>query len=456
MSDDARRIPLYQKREAIHPRAVSGRFQRLRDITVWLTLGAYLLLPWLSWDGRQAILFDLPARQFHVFGITFWPQDFILLSWLLILLAFMLFVATVFAGRVYCGYVCPQTTWTRFFTWIEHLTEGDRNARQRLDKAPWSRNKLLHRGSKHLLWWALASLTGITFVGYFTPIDSLVWRAFVWQLGQWEIIWIAFFTVATYLNAGWLREQVCIYMCPYARFQSAMFDRDTLIVSYDESRGEPRERGKRRRDEQAGDCIDCELCVQVCPTGIDIRDGLQYECITCAACIDACDNVMDQISRPRGLIRYTTENALQGQPSRLLRPRLLGYLVLLGVMTLLLAGSLATRVPLGIDVIRDRGQLYRTASDGFIENSYQLRIMNRSQQTRTLVIGLDAPAGLQWRYGEQHLVLEPGASRILPVTLGYDPYQQHLDSGAIRFTLEDESHARYVRARESRFIAPRD
>lgn len=451
------RIPLYQKREVIHPRAVHGRFQRLRDLTVWLTMGGYLLLPWLRWDGRQALLFDLPSRQFHVFGLTFWPQDFVLLSWLLILLAFALFVATVFAGRVYCGYVCPQTTWTRFFTWIEQHTEGDRQARLKLDRAPWSMEKLARRGSKHALWWVLASLTGITFVGYFTPIQNLVWRAFTWELGQWEVIWIGVFTLATYANAGWLREQVCLYMCPYARFQSAMFDRDTLIVSYDTQRGEPRRRGKHRREDTAGDCIDCSLCVQVCPTGIDIRDGLQYACITCAACIDACDNVMDQIGQPHGLIRYTTENALDGRQTHIWRPRLLGYMALLIAMALLLSWALLTRVPLGLDVIRDRGQLYRTASDGVIENSYQLRVMNRSQQARTVALDVRGQDGLLWRHGEHVIELPPGSTRILPVTLGVDPYAPTpFATSDVWFTLEDSQHARYHLTRESRFIAPRD
>ncbi|MCH8542902.1 MAG: cytochrome c oxidase accessory protein CcoG [Alcanivorax sp.] len=460
MQEDPEWISLYSKRDAIHPRAVHGRFQQLRDVTVWATLGGYLLLPWLQWpdgDGgwRQAVLFDLPGRQFHIFGVTFWPQDFILLSWLLISLAFALFLVTVLAGRVYCGYVCPQTTWTRFFTWIEKITEGDRHARIRLDKSPWHRKKILRRGSKHILWWMLASLTGITFVGYFTPIGDLLLRAFTWELGQWEIIWIAFFTGATYVNAGWLREQVCIYMCPYARFQSVMFDRNTLIVSYDTERGEPRKRGRRKEEESGiGDCIDCELCVQVCPTGIDIREGLQYECIGCAACVDACDAVMKQVDLPVGLIRYTTENALQGRPTDWFRPRLLSYGAMLLIMVSVLGYALATRVPLGIDVMRDRGQLYRTASDGMIENSYQLVVMNRSQQTRDIRLSLQAADGLHWQHGEQQIQLPAGATRTLPITLAYDPYTDQVSTGPVWFILEDQHNVRYRLRRESRFIAP--
>ncbi len=448
-------VSLYEAREHIHPKSIHGRFQRLRDLTVWITMGVYLVGPWLRWEGGQAILFDLPQRQFHIFGFTFMPQDFILLAFALVVAAFALFFVTVFAGRVWCGYVCPQTTWTRFFTWIESKLEGDRNARLKLDKAPWTPRKITRRGGKHGLWLALALLTGLTFVGYFSPMPDLSLRLFQFQLGGWEAFWIGFFTLATYGNAGWMREQVCIYMCPYARFQSVMFDRDTLIVSYDEQRGEPRHRGAKRDRSEAvfGDCIDCGLCVQVCPTGIDIRDGLQYECIHCAACIDACDSVMDQIGKPRGLIRYTTENALEGGKTRLLRPRLVGYGVALVVIMGALGGALWLRVPIELDVMRDRNQLYRTASDGAIENTYTLRVGNKSQDAQVYDLSYRGPEGLNWN-GPKKVAVAPGEQASVAVTLGYDPFYDDLDTGTIWFRARARGNAEVRTEHESRFLTP--
>jgi cytochrome c oxidase accessory protein FixG len=447
-------VSLYAERQRIHPKTIYGRFQRLRDLTVWITMGIYLVGPWLRWDGRQAILFDLPERQFHIFGFTFWPQDFVLLSWALIIAAFALFFFTVLAGRVWCGYVCPQTTWTRFFTWIESKLEGDRNARLKMDQAPWTWHKFSRRGSKHALWLALALLTGVTFVGYFSPIADLIYRGLQFQLGGWETFWIGFFTLATYGNAGWMREQVCIYMCPYARFQSVMFDRDTLIVSYDEGRGEPRRRGAKKRDDNtAGDCIDCGLCVQVCPTGIDIRDGLQYECITCAACIDACDDVMDHVGKPRGLIRYTTENALEGGRAHVLRPRLIGYAIVLAIMGIALLTVLWLRVPLDMDVLRDRNQLYRVAPGGQIENSYRLRIMNKSQEAEVYNLSIVGPEGLEW-LGKQNVAVDAGEQKTVSVTLAFDPFYHDIETTDIRFRAEARDDDSVSTEQESRFITP--
>ena len=317
-------VDLYQKREKIFTRSISGRFQRIRALSGWPFLLGYLLLPWLMWHGRQAVLFDLPARKFYVFGVTFWPQDFMLLTGLLIIAAFALFTLTSVVGRVWCGYTCPQTVWTAIFMWAEQFAEGPRHVRMKLDQAPWSFTKLRKRVLKHGMWIGWALLTGVTFVGYFMPIRELTGAALTLHLSGWALFWTAFFTAATYFNAGWLREQVCIYMCPYARFQSAMFDKDTLMVSYDAARGEPRGSRKRDADPAAlglGDCIDCTLCVQVCPTGIDIRNGLQYQCIGCAHCVDACDEVMTTVGYAPGLIRYTTEHAMGGVRSHILRPR---------------------------------------------------------------------------------------------------------------------------------------
>jgi len=370
---------LYAKTEKIYPREVRGRFARMRTLAVFVLLGIYYLLPWVQWNGHQAVLFDLPARKFHIFALTFWPQDFFYLAMLLIIAALSLFFFTALAGRLWCGYACPQTVWTEVFLWMERLAEGKAAQRAKRDRGPWSREKLLRKVWKQAMWISFAAWTGFTFVGFFTPIRELGLHLVNFNPGPWEGFWIVFYGFATYGNAGYLREQVCKYMCPYARFQSAMFDRNTLIISYDEARGEPR--GARRRGVEPasvglGDCIACTKCVQVCPTGIDIRQGLQYECIACAACIDVCDDVMDKMGYPRGLIRYSTENAMEGKPSRVLRPRTFVY----GALLLGLIGALITavslRVPLRLDVIPDRNALYQVVDATHVENVYTLRILN--------------------------------------------------------------------------------
>jgi len=385
---------LYQKREKIFTRYVGGFFQKLRFYTGWPLLVGYFGLPWLQWGERQAVLFDLPARQFHLLGLTIWPQDLWLLGWLLMIAAFGLFTVTTLVGRLWCGYTCPQTVWTAIFMWVEQLTEGQRHQRIRLDKAAWTWNKIWRRSAKHTMWLGWAFLTGFTFVGYFTPIRELTVDLFTLQLWGWAPLWILFFTCATYINAGWMREQVCTYMCPYARFQSAMFDKDTLIVSYDAARGEPR--GSRKRDTQndgLGDCIDCQLCVQVCPTGIDIRNGLQYECIGCAHCIDACDAVMEKMGYAPGLVRYTTENALAGKPTRILRGRSVGYAFVCAVLIGAFVVTLFARDGFGFDILRERGQLFHQQADGGVRNDYQLKIMNKTQTDGSYRIGVVTP---QW------------------------------------------------------------
>ncbi len=451
-------VSLYSKRERIQVKATKGRFQAIRNATILGTMGLYLFLPWVRWDGQQAVLFDLPGRQFRIFGWTFWPQDFLFLSWTLIIAAFALFFFTVLAGRVYCGYVCPQTTWTRFFQWIEHWCEGDRHSRIKMDHAPWTISKIVRRTSKHILWLILAFLTGLTFVGYFSPITDLSLRILSLGWGGWELFWVAFFTVATYGNAGFMREQVCLYMCPYARFQSVMFDDDTLIVSYDEGRGEPRGRGAKKKQSEnpdaPGDCIDCGMCVQVCPTGIDIRDGLQYECITCAACIDACDDVMDHIDKPRGLIRYTTENDLEGKESRVIRPRLVGYGMVLLAMATLFMVTLYNRVPLQVDVLRDRNQLFRVASSGRVENVYRLEILNKGQDAHRYTLTLEGPEGLRME-NRTEFTIQPGQHLSLPVTVSYDPYEVEMPSSTIWFSVRSLDDPDLEKQHESRFIPPR-
>jgi cytochrome c oxidase accessory protein FixG len=370
---------LYRKEPKIYPRQVTGRFARLRVIAVWVLLGLYYLLPWINIAGKQSVLFDLPARKFYIFGLTFWPQDFIYLALLMIAAGLTLFFFTALAGRLWCGFACPQTVWTEVFIWIEQWVEGDRAKRIKLDKSPWNSNKILRKSAKQLLWVVFAAWTGFTFVGFFSPMRDLGANIASLSLGPWEAFWIIFYSVATYGNAGFLREQVCKYMCPYARFQSAMFDKDTLIISYDTQRGDPRG-GRRKKDDPRekglGDCINCTLCVQVCPTGIDIRDGLQYECIACAACVDVCDQVMDKMDYPRGLIRYTTEHALKHNEGHVIRPRIMVYGLLLLVIISGTLWSMTHRTPLRADMIRDRNALYRELPGDLIENVYTLKITN--------------------------------------------------------------------------------
>jgi cytochrome c oxidase accessory protein FixG len=370
---------LYRKDPKVYPRDVKGRFASLRNIAVFVLLGLYYILPWVNWGGHQSVLFDLPARKFYIFNITFWPQDFIFLTLMLVIAALSLFFFTAVAGRLWCGYACPQTVWTEVFLWMERWVEGDRAKRIKLDDSPWNANKLLRKTAKQALWIGFALWTGFTFVGFFTPIRELGHSLVSFQLGPWETFWFLFYSFATYGNAGILREQVCKYMCPYARFQSAMFDKDTLVIAYDEARGEPRggrRKGEDHKERGLGDCISCTLCVQVCPTGIDIRDGLQIECIACAACIDVCDQVMDTMNYPRGLIRYTTEHRMSGRGGRVLRPRIIVYFCLLLALISGLIWSVNQRVLLRADLLRDRNALYRELPGDMIENVYTLKLIN--------------------------------------------------------------------------------
>jgi cytochrome c oxidase accessory protein FixG len=448
-------LDLYQKRERIYTRKVEGFYQRLRLYSGWPLLILYFGIPWIYVDGRPLVWFDLPGRKFHIATMTFWPQDAPLLAWLLIIAAFSLFTATVFAGRVWCGYTCPQTVWTSIFMWAEQVAEGTRNQRIRLDQAPWSPQKVLRKTAKHGMWLGFAALTGITFIGYFSPIRSLVPSIFTASAGGWEYAWGTFFTLATYINAGWMREQVCMYMCPYARFQSVMFDKDTLVVSYDEARGEKRGSRKRTADPKTlglGDCIDCDLCVQVCPTGIDIRDGLQYQCITCALCIDACDSVMDRMGYPRGLVRYTTEHELAGGTTRLLRPRLIGYCTAVVLMVCLFVTVLLGRITVGIDAIRERGQLYREMPDGAIENVYTLKLRNMGDATATFRLSVRGIEGLRL-VGEDTVTISAGDVLALPVALHAPPDAVH-GGAEIEFTLQSVDDAQLQATADSRFLAP--
>jgi len=448
---------IYAKHKKVYPREVHGIFATWRVTGVLVLLGLYYLLPWFRWNGHQAVLFDLPARKFYVFGLTFWPQDFFFLAALLIVAALSLFFFTALAGRLWCGYACPQTVWTEVFLWMERKVEGDRNKQMKLDRAPWSAHKFAIKASKHVLWLAFAAWTGFTFVGYFTPVTDLGARLAHFSLGPWETFWILFYGFATYGNAGWMREQVCIYMCPYARFQSAMFDKDTLVISYDEQRGEPRGSRKKGVDYQAqglGDCIDCTLCVQVCPTGIDIRDGLQYQCIGCAACIDVCDQVMDRMGYPKGLIRYTTENAMEGQRSHLLRPRVIVYATLLVAIMGAVVYGLTQRVPLRLDVIRDRNTLYRETSQGLVENIYLLKIINMDEKPHTYSLKVSGLSGASLAPGQSKISVPAGEVANVPVRVRIDPALLKHVGNDVEFHLRALDNPKLSTDATGRFIGP--
>jgi cytochrome c oxidase accessory protein FixG len=449
-------IDLYQHREKIYTRKIEGFFQRIRLFTGWPLLLGYLLLPWIDLHGQQSVLFDLPERKFHILGLTFWPQDFPMLAFLLIIAAYSLFAVTTFAGRIWCGYTCPQTVWTSIFMWLEQKTEGSRNQRIRLDKAPWSIGKLGKKLAKHGSWLLVGFVTGLTFVGYFYPIKELVYDLASFQANGWAVFWTFFFTFATYINAGWMREQVCKYMCPYARFQSVMFDHDTLIVSYDSQRGEPRGSRKRSADLsqlELGECIDCELCTQVCPTGIDIREGLQYECIGCALCIDACDSVMDKMEYPRGLIRYTSERELQGGKTHWVRPRIIGYILVLCLMVGLFWYNMFTRIPLELTIIRDRNQLYVTTDAGEIDNIYTLQLVNMDENMHEFEISISGIDGAQV-VGDTVHTLDGGEVRSLTMRVRIEPGKLNKPSTPLTFTAVATDMPSLQAVSESRFMKP--
>ena len=448
-------VDLYANREKIYTRSFTGIFRNLRMLGGAALFLLYFGTVWLTWNGRQAVWWDLPERKFHIFGATYWPQDFVLLSALLIIAAFGLFFITVFAGRVWCGYTCPQSVFTWVFMWAEKVTEGDRNQRMKLDKTPMTSQKFLRKLAKHSIWVGVSLVTAITFVGYFTPIRDLIPDLFTLQAGGWALFWVGFFTLATYGNAGYLREQVCIYMCPYARFQSVMFDQDTLIVSYDPRRGE--QRGPRKRDadykaEGLGDCIDCKMCVHVCPTGIDIRDGLQIECIGCAACIDACDSIMDKMNYPKGLISYTTEHNLSGQKTHLIRPRLIGYAIALLAMFCVFSWAIVDRSLVELDVLKDR-VLYRENEEGRIENVYTLKIMNKAQHEVTYRIEADGLDGLVYE-GKREVKALAGEVLSLPVELSIEPEKLPSSANEISFRLQAVDDPSIKTDAASRFIGP--
>ncbi|MCL1079108.1 cytochrome c oxidase accessory protein CcoG [Parashewanella spongiae] len=454
---DANKADSFSPSNHIYVRAVQGIWTRLRSRMGWVAMLSFMLLPWVQWGDRQAVYFNLAEQKFHIFGLTIWPQDLTVLAALLMIAAFGLFFVTTYLGRVWCGYTCPQTVWTFIFIWFEEKFEGARNKRIKLDKMPWSFNKVWRKAAKHSAWLAFSLLTSMTFMSYFVPTTVIYTEVFTLSASGLIYFWVIFFMFATYGNAGWMREIMCLHMCPYSRFQSAMFDKNTFIVGYDAKRGESRGPRSRKADPKAlglGDCIDCDLCVQVCPTGIDIRNGLQYECINCGACIDACDNTMERMGYEKGLISYTTENKLEGIKEKLLRPKLVGYGVVMLTMVVLFIYSITAIEPMRIDILRDRNQLYRENTDGLIENTFTLKILNKTEQAQEYQLVVEGLSDYKW-YGPQVVTIDSGEVYTLPVSVAVDPVdlKRTITDFSIRLSTKVDGELVEVK-QESRFFSP--
>ena len=460
-SQESAPVSFYEKHKKIYIREVSGWWDNWRWVLVWLTQILFYGAPWLEWNGRQAVLLHLVERKFYLFGLVLWPQDVFYLALLLIVSAYALFLFTAIAGRLFCGYACPQTVYTEIFMWVENRIEGDRAARMKLDKGPMTARKLRLKLIKHAIWLLISLWTGFTLVAYFTPVSELL-AALPFDFSGWELFWTFFYGGFCYMQAGFLREQVCKYMCPYARFQGVMFDPDTLVITYDPERGEPRgprKKGSEAKAERQGDCVDCGLCVAVCPTGIDIRKGIQYECIGCGACIDACDPVMDKVGLPRGLIRYTTENALAKHftprevISHVLRPRIILYTTILLAIIVASAWSLATRVPLKVDVIRDRSILAREADDGRIENVYNLKIMNTTEEPKRYELSVEGLSGIEI-VGEKMVDVASAENREVTVVVRVSPDSGKAGANTIYFDIKAENHSAIAVHEKATFLMP--
>jgi cytochrome c oxidase accessory protein FixG len=454
-------VSFYEKHKKVYIRDVKGWWNNWRWILVFFTQILFYGAPWLEWNGRQAVLLHLVERKFYLFGLVLWPQDVFYLALLLIISAYALFLFTAVAGRLFCGYACPQTVYTEIFMWVENRIEGDRSARMKLDKGPMTPRKLRLKAIKHAIWLMISLWTGFTLVAYFTPVDELL-AALPFNLSGWELFWTFFYGGFCYMQAGFLREQVCKYMCPYARFQGVMFDPDTLVITYDPERGEPRGARKKNMDAKAaalGDCVDCGLCVAVCPTGIDIRKGQQYECIGCGACIDACDPVMDKVGLPRGLIRYTTENALAQHfgpkevMAHILRPRIILYTVILVAIIGASVWSLATRVPLKVDVIRDRSILAREADDGRIENIYNLKIMNTTEEPKRYVLSVQGMEGIEL-VGDNSVEVGSAENHEITVVVRVPPESGKTGANTIYFDVKAENHDKIAVHEKASFLMP--
>jgi len=454
-------VSFYEKHKKVYVRDVKGWWNTWRWALVWVTQVLFYGAPWLEWNGRQAVLLHLVERKFYLFGLVLWPQDVFYLALLLIISAYALFLFTAVAGRLFCGYACPQTVYTEIFMWVENRIEGDRSARMKLDKGPMTGAKFVRKAGKHVAWLIISLWTGFTLVAYFTPTSELL-AALPFNFSGWELFWTFFYAGFCYMQAGFLREQVCKYMCPYARFQGVMFDPDTLIITYDPERGEPRGARKKGVDAKAsgaGDCVDCGLCVVVCPTGIDIRKGQQYECIGCGACIDACDPVMDKLGLRRGLIRYTTENALAKHFSakdvvgHILRPRIIVYTVILTAITVAAIWSLATRVPLKVDVIRDRSLLAREADDGRIENVYNLKVMNTTEEPKRYSLSVEGMDGIEI-VGDRIVEVASAENHEVTVVVRVPPESGKKGANAIYFDIKALNHDKIAVHEKASFLVP--
>lgn len=452
-------VSFYEKHKTVYIRDVKGWWNTWRWALVWITQILFYGTPWLQWNDRQAVLLHVAERKFYLFGLVLWPQDVFYLALLLIISAYALFLFTAIAGRLFCGYACPQTVYSEIFMWIENKIEGDRSARMKLDNGPMTVHKLRLKIIKHAIWILVALWSGLTLVAYFTPVAEL-WAEFPNNFSGWELFWIFFYAGFFYMQAGFLREQVCKYMCPYARFQGVMFDPDTLVITYDPERGEPR--GARRKGTDVavlGDCVDCNLCVVVCPTGIDIRKGQQYECIGCGACIDACDPVMEKVGKPRGLIRYTTENALakhftaKDVVSHILRPRIVLYTTILVAITVASIWSLASRVPLKVDIMRDPSVLSREADDGRIENVYNLKIMNTTEEAKRYALSVDGMEGIEL-IGERIVEVASAENHEVTVVVRVPPESGKKGANRIYFDIKALNHDKIAVYEKASFLMP--
>ncbi|RLV59286.1 cytochrome c oxidase accessory protein CcoG [Parashewanella curva] len=454
---DADKVDKFNPSNQIYVRAVEGMWTTLRRRMGWIAMLGFMLLPWIPYGDRQAVYFNLAEQKFHIFGLTIWPQDLTLLAALLMIAAFGLFFVTTYLGRVWCGYTCPQTVWTFIFIWFEEKLEGSRNKRIKLDKMPWSFNKLWRKTAKHSAWLSFSLLTSMTFMSYFVPTTEIYTEVFTLQASGLIYFWVLFFMFATYGNAGWMREIMCIHMCPYARFQSAMFDKNTFIVGYDTQRGESRGPRSRKADPKElglGDCIDCDLCVQVCPTGIDIRNGLQYECINCGSCIDACDQTMERMGYDKGLISYTTENKLEGKHEHVVRPKLVGYGITMVVMCGVFMLALFHVDPVRLDILRDRNQLYRETDAGLVENTYTLKILNKTEQAQQYHFSANGLTDYQW-IGPKTIKVDAGKVYTLPISIAVDPYDLKLPITKFNIKVIEENKNKDVEVeQETRFFGP--